>query len=178
MADQSAAPTDPSVNAKQATSTHGNPYEVGGGGGVQTDPSAGEGTQVRAQEASLRQTRRCGSVLAARRSRAQLQRPGSTTLGRETTGRAWTGPWATTAGKSTKHTPAAARGISQYRLYYNGPPNIYSYTLDFENTANWRFYFKDASGDIYEVGTWINGFHHLKYNSDQPTIVAIRSFTF
>jgi len=65
--------------------------------------------------------------------------------------------------------------ITRYKLYYNGFPNIYSYTLEFSNKLYSEFFFMDESGDKYQVVTWRDGDHWLKYNSDKPTIVSVRS---
>jgi len=51
----------------------------------------------------------------------------------------------------------------------------YSYKIDFWNTKGWKFYFKDATGDIYSCATIRNGHHFVQYNSDNPTIVEVSS---
>ncbi|KAK4445465.1 hypothetical protein QBC34DRAFT_441682 [Podospora aff. communis PSN243] len=66
------------------------------------------------------------------------------------------------------------QGISRYALYFNGHPNVYSYTLDFTNTKGWSFSFIDESGDKYGVTTIQNGDHYLKYNSTAPTIKFVQ----
>ena len=88
----------------------------------------------------------------------------------------WTGVyWPVGDGKWKITSPAVQGiGISRYRLYYNGNPNLYDYTLDFTNTKGWGFNFKDEGNEVYSVSTILNGDHWLKYNSDHPTIIGVR----
>lgn len=64
-------------------------------------------------------------------------------------------------------------GITRYKLYFNGHPNISSYTLEFTNTGGWSYHFIDSNEEkpeMYSIATIINGNHYLKYTSDYPTI--------
>ncbi|KAH6640219.1 hypothetical protein F5144DRAFT_559679 [Chaetomium tenue] len=67
-------------------------------------------------------------------------------------------------------------GCSRYKLYFNGHPNNYDYTLEFTNTTGWDFCFvdEDDPNDCYHVGTFWNCDHWVKYNSKKPTILAVR----
>lgn len=38
----------------------------------------------------------------------------------------------------------------------------------------YRYYFKDETSDVYQVMTLTNRDFWLKYNSDKPTIIAIK----
>lgn len=64
-------------------------------------------------------------------------------------------------------------GISQWRLYFNGHPNVFSYTLDFKNTKGWSFDFKDACNVVYTCSTVLNGEHYIKFNSDCKPIAIV-----
>lgn len=64
-------------------------------------------------------------------------------------------------------------GISQWRLYFNGHPNLYSYTLDFKNTKAWSFDFEDACNMVYTCSTVLNGEHYIKSNSDCKPIAIV-----
>ncbi|KAJ1334050.1 hypothetical protein MN608_04049 [Microdochium nivale] len=88
----------------------------------------------------------------------------------------WVGVYWPVGDDSWKQVSQAVRdiGISRYRLYFNGHPNAYSYTLYFTNTKGWSFDFKDDSNDVYTVSTIINGDHYVKYNSDAPNINAVK----
>ncbi|KAI0757517.1 hypothetical protein C8Q80DRAFT_1265426 [Daedaleopsis nitida] len=74
----------------------------------------------------------------------------------------------------TANTPAAEVCITQYKLYYNGCPNIFSYTLDFTVTSDGECSFMDETGDVYNVSIVYPGDHSVKYNSDKPTVVAVK----
>lgn len=65
-------------------------------------------------------------------------------------------------------------GISRYCLYFNGHPNVDSYTLEFTNTKGWSFHFIDDTKDVYSIDTVWNSDHWLKYNSEQPTIKFVK----
>lgn len=67
-------------------------------------------------------------------------------------------------------------GVKRYKLYFNGHPNVYSYTLEFTNTKGWSYHFIDDAEkhDCYGVETWVNGDHWVKYNSDSPTIKFVK----
>ncbi|MDN4526489.1 hypothetical protein [Fictibacillus fluitans] len=68
---------------------------------------------------------------------------------------------------------AALTGITAYRLISNPFDSIYAYRLEFINTKNYDYYFRDASGDVYEVNTFRNGTHYVEYNSSAPNIIHI-----
>lgn len=91
------------------------------------------------------------------------------------------GDWTTVnwpVGENTWNDTVGLYGISRYALYYNGIPNIFSYTLDFTNTAFLSFDFQDESGDVYPVLTARNSDHWLKYNSKAPIIIAFKGYNF
>ncbi|KZT38116.1 hypothetical protein SISSUDRAFT_1047478 [Sistotremastrum suecicum HHB10207 ss-3] len=66
---------------------------------------------------------------------------------------------------------ASALGISRYRLFRTS--GIWRYRLEITNTRGWNFHFHDQSGDYYNLDTFFNGTHYLRYNSNQPTILAV-----
>ncbi len=51
--------------------------------------------------------------------------------------------------------------------------SIYRYILYFENTEHYSYYFSDETGDRYNVNTYRNGTHTLRFNSDAPSILFI-----
>ena len=50
----------------------------------------------------------------------------------------------------------------------------YNYQLDIYTTGGWTFFFRDRSGDEYEILAIRNGRHYMKYNSSGPEIVRVR----
>ncbi|PUU78394.1 hypothetical protein B9Z19DRAFT_1065075 [Tuber borchii] len=62
--------------------------------------------------------------------------------------------------------------ITQYNLA-EVDGDTFKYTLEFSNTDTYDYKFFDQTGDSYEVNTWQNRTHYVKYNSDKPTIVYI-----
>lgn len=85
-----------------------------------------------------------------------------------------------TVGDTTwKSTPADVKritAITRYSLHKNSD-SIYAYRLNFTNTENYDYFFRDDSGEMYEVNTFSNGDHYLRYNSDTPSIVEISGYT-
>ena len=78
--------------------------------------------------------------------------------------------WRATAGDFANH-----MRISHYIL--RRTTNIfdwYKYQLDIYTTGGWTFYFRDRSGDEYEILAIVNGAHYVKYNSSGPEIVRVR----
>ena len=65
-------------------------------------------------------------------------------------------------------------GLTQYKLHSNG--GVYSYILWFTNTEHYDYFFVDQTEDSYEVNTYRNGDHYVRYNSEDPTIQAIWGF--
>ena len=63
--------------------------------------------------------------------------------------------------------------ISRYRLYANNG-FIWDYKLEFTNTGGSDFEFMDETGDVYNVFAILDGDHYVRYNSEMPTIVAVR----
>lgn len=65
-------------------------------------------------------------------------------------------------------------GITRYKLYRNtGFSPFWQYCLEFTNNQNFDYRFKDQSGDSYNVDTWRNSDHSVKYWSNGPTIKTI-----
>jgi|GEM_PF-4730510 len=62
--------------------------------------------------------------------------------------------------------------ITRYNLSPN-PNSYYAYILYFTNTQHYDYYFHDETGDSYEVNTYVNSDHYVRYNSDKPTISYI-----
>jgi len=58
--------------------------------------------------------------------------------------------------------------ILRYRLYENS--GVYSYVLEFTNNRHWLFHFWDQTNEVYEVETYRNGDHYLRYSSRSPAI--------
>lgn len=75
---------------------------------------------------------------------------------------------------SWKNTDAAVQSraaITRYALWkYDG---LYTYKLMFTNTEHYNYYFYDETGDSYQVNTYRNGDHYVRYGSDSPNIVYI-----
>ncbi|KAG8700096.1 hypothetical protein FRC08_004927 [Ceratobasidium sp. 394] len=67
----------------------------------------------------------------------------------------------------------ATTAISRYNLYANSGGGEYAYTLWFTNNAHYDYWFKDASGDSYQVNTFVDGDHWVEYNSPNPTILLV-----
>ncbi|WHF27638.1 hypothetical protein QJS65_02990 [Bacillus altitudinis] len=67
--------------------------------------------------------------------------------------------------------------ITEYALYdhnpYHSPRKIFKYRLIITNTEHYDYYFKDESGDNYELNTFWNRTHYLEYNSEAPNIIRI-----
>jgi hypothetical protein len=63
--------------------------------------------------------------------------------------------------------------ITRYCLY-NQQGETYQYRLIFTNTEHYDYYFYDETGDRYEVDTFRNGDHFVRYNSENPDIVYIK----
>lgn len=62
--------------------------------------------------------------------------------------------------------------ITEYKLYeYNG---FYKYKLEFVNTEHYNYHFYDETGDSYQVNTFTNGTHYVRYDSKNPDIVFIK----
>ncbi len=62
--------------------------------------------------------------------------------------------------------------ITRYSL---GPYNSFGYQwkLCFTNTEHYDYHFYDKTGDSYEVNTYINSDHSVRYSSDDPEIIYI-----
>jgi hypothetical protein len=61
--------------------------------------------------------------------------------------------------------------ITRYALYkYDG---FYKYQLYFTNKEHYNYYFYDETGDMYQVNTFRNGDHFVRFNSDEPRIVYV-----
>ena len=63
--------------------------------------------------------------------------------------------------------------ISRYKLYTNNGL-LWDYKLEFTNTGGSDFDFMDEAGDVYNVFAILDGDHYVRYNSEKPTIVAVR----
>lgn len=61
--------------------------------------------------------------------------------------------------------------ITKYTLHTNS--GEWAYRLEFQNTEHYDYYFYDQTGDSYEVNTYRNGSHYVRYNSASPTIAYI-----
>lgn len=51
---------------------------------------------------------------------------------------------------------------------------IYTYRVYFGNKREWRFTFKDETGDTYSCSTLLNRVHYIDYNSDKPSIIGVK----
>jgi hypothetical protein len=72
---------------------------------------------------------------------------------------------------STNEAVSSRAKITQYALYaYDG---TWKYKLWFTNTEHYNYFFYDETGDYYQVNTFRNGNHYVRYNSESPTIVYI-----
>jgi hypothetical protein len=73
--------------------------------------------------------------------------------------------------KNTSPDVRERSAITRYKLYeYDGS---WKYMLEFSNEEHYDYYFYDETGDKYEVNTFRNGDHYVRYDSDQPNIVFI-----
>lgn len=69
-----------------------------------------------------------------------------------------------------------ATGITAYRLYYNGVPNIFDYTLEvFTTRSSVDYYFQDEEPDTDKCWVASCGIDSIKYNSSKPTIVSVKA---
>ncbi|KAJ0419593.1 hypothetical protein BJY00DRAFT_150951 [Aspergillus carlsbadensis] len=81
-----------------------------------------------------------------------------------------------TATIKTSTTVYDEAGISQYKLSeQTGWIVIWKYVLEIENNVNYTYEFTDESGDTYGLTTMVSGWHYVRYNSDQPTIVRVKN---
>jgi len=63
--------------------------------------------------------------------------------------------------------------ISDYKLHDNGW-SAWSWRLDLRfpmYVGDFQFY--DQSGDCYDLSVTLDGDHYIRYNSKQPTIIAV-----
>ena len=76
--------------------------------------------------------------------------------------------WMPVTPNSTIETTA----ITRYSL---GPYNQsgYQWIFYFTNTEHYDYNFHDKTGDSYEVNTYINRDHYVRYSSDDPTIIYV-----
>ena len=73
--------------------------------------------------------------------------------------------------KQTAGNVQATASITSYALCPN--TGAWKYILYFVNTQHYNYYFYDQTGDYYQVNTFRNGSHYVRYNSDKPTIVFV-----
>lgn len=74
--------------------------------------------------------------------------------------------------KNTDSNTRTTAAITRYTLYqYDG---FYKYMLYFTNTEHYDYYFYDETGDRYEVNTYRNGDHYVRYDSNKPEIIYIK----
>lgn len=78
-----------------------------------------------------------------------------------------TAPWIST----TDHVKKTA-GITRYRLC-KSTSVAFQYILEITNTESYNYRFRDESRDAYKIDTWVRSDHWVKYNSNNPKIVAI-----
>jgi len=65
--------------------------------------------------------------------------------------------------------------ISRYSLGYTAG-GIYQYALWFTNTRHFDYFFYDESGDHYQVDTYLNRDHVVKYKSTAPNIIRVKAY--
>lgn len=70
--------------------------------------------------------------------------------------------------KQTKPNVVQTAAITSYALYQNS--GAYKYILYFTNTQNYNYFFYDETGDHYQVNTFRNGSHYVRFNSQKPNI--------
>jgi len=71
--------------------------------------------------------------------------------------------------KNTTPKVDSVASISRYALYdQNG--TIYKYILYFTNSQRYNYYFYDETGDHYQVNTFRDGNHYVRFNSNKPNI--------
>jgi hypothetical protein len=63
--------------------------------------------------------------------------------------------------------------ISRYKLE-KGSGLFYEYTLQFDCSQHYDYYFFDETGDSYEVNVYLNGQHSVQYNSEKPKINYVK----
>lgn len=63
--------------------------------------------------------------------------------------------------------------ITNYTLCQQDKGEYYQYILWFINTEHYNYYFYDETGDYYQVNTFRNGQHYVRYNSLKPNIAYI-----
>ncbi|KAK4504830.1 hypothetical protein PRZ48_002792 [Zasmidium cellare] len=67
----------------------------------------------------------------------------------------------------------ARAAITQYALYQQDEGSKYKYILYFTNYEHYDYYFYDETGDRYEVNTYRNGDHYVRFNSERPKIAYV-----
>ncbi|KAL8861617.1 MAG: hypothetical protein Q9178_002142 [Gyalolechia marmorata] len=73
-------------------------------------------------------------------------------------------------GSSTDVQSTAA--ITRYALHSSSFPR-FDFVLEFTNTVNYNYHFYDQTGDSYQVNTYDEGNHYVRFNSAKPTILFV-----
>ncbi|PPU73626.1 hypothetical protein XcuCFBP2542_16380 [Xanthomonas cucurbitae] len=82
-------------------------------------------------------------------------------------------PLTDNAWTDTNQDVKSTAAISRYALGPNGG-GTWAYILHFSNTEHYNYYFSDKTGDGYQVNTFRNGDHYVRYNSSDPAITFIK----
>jgi hypothetical protein len=63
--------------------------------------------------------------------------------------------------------------IWRYKLHLSSHP-LFKYALEISITDDhYDYYFGDATGDAYQISTWVAGDHLVRFNSKNSTITSI-----
>ncbi|KAL9011250.1 MAG: hypothetical protein Q9180_009210 [Flavoplaca navasiana] len=74
--------------------------------------------------------------------------------------------------KSTRNDVQDTAAITRYSLYSSSSP-IYDYVLEITNMVDYNYRFYDQTGDSYQINTYEEGDHLVRYNSEKPKVVFI-----
>ncbi|KAL8877709.1 MAG: hypothetical protein Q9198_004322, partial [Flavoplaca austrocitrina] len=74
--------------------------------------------------------------------------------------------------KSTRNDVQDTAAITRYSFYSSSSP-IYDYVLEITNTVDYNYRFYDQTGDSYQINTYEEGDHLVRYNSEKPNVVFI-----
>ncbi len=78
-------------------------------------------------------------------------------------------------GNNWTDTTAEVKSIAAIPRYSLGAyGGTWAYILYFSNTEHYDYYFYDKTGDSYQVNTYRNGDHYVRYNSSDPAIAFIK----
>lgn len=64
-------------------------------------------------------------------------------------------------------------GINSYALGNSASP-FYDWFLEVHVDKTYNFWFTDEEGDTYNLNTWVQGNHIVRFNSKKPTIVHVK----